>query len=119
MKIIAWMLIFCFITGNCYAEKWLVTAYCSCEKCCGKKSTDKAYGIMASGKRVYSGAVACNWLPFKTKLLIGKKIYTVEDRGAKSLFGDKNNHIKHVDIYMDSHNKARQWGKKYMEVTVV
>jgi 3D (Asp-Asp-Asp) domain-containing protein len=122
-KIIAGMLLFVFISGNCFAEKlnekWLLTAYCACEKCCGKKPNNPAYGLMASGKKVYDGAVACNWLPFKTKLLIGGKIYTVEDRGAKSLFGDKNNHIKHIDIYMPSHNEALKWGKKYMSVTII
>lgn len=99
----------------CYAEDlWKITAYCACSKCCGK--TD---GIMASGKKVYPGAIACNWLPFGTKVKIeGIGIFTVEDRGAKSLFGTKTNHIKHIDIYMPTHREALKFGVRWLKVEV-
>lgn len=95
--------------------RWKITHYCSCEKCCGKW----ADGHFASGKKVYDGGVACNWLPFGTKVQIGNRIYTVEDRGAKSLFGDKDNHIKHIDIWMADHNAARKAGVKWMRVKIL
>ena len=97
-------------------ELWKVTAYCACSKCCG----EYADGYFASGKKCYVGGVACNWLPFGTKVKIeGMGVYTVEDRGAKSLFGDKNNHIKHVDIYFNSHSEARNFGVKWLKVEVI
>lgn len=96
-------------------ELWKITYYCSCEKCCGKW----ADGHFASGKKCYAGGVACNWLPFGTKVLIGNKEYTVEDRGAKSLFGDNDNHIKHIDIWMASHAEALKAGVKYKKVKIL
>jgi len=102
-----------------YHNTWRVTHYCSCVKCCGKY----ADGYFASGKRVYVGGVACNWLPFGTKLRVtqGKvtKIYTVEDRGAKSIFGDKDNHRKALDIYCSTHSEAKGLGVKYLKVEVL
>jgi len=40
------------------------------------------------------------------------------DRGAKSLFGDKTHHIKHLDIYLPTHKQAKAFGVKYLEVEV-
>lgn len=97
------------------AETWKLTAYCACVKCCGKSDA-----ITASGKRAKTGMVAVNWLPFGTRLLIkGHGIYTVQDRGAKSQFGSKTNRIKHLDIYMPTHQQARQFGVQYADVTVL
>lgn len=46
--------------------------------------TDDDPFIAASGKRVYDGMVAANWLPLGTKIkipsLYGDKIFTVDDR---------------------------------------
>lgn len=109
------------VTGNCFAaiqapdfELWKATAYDSCKVCCGK--TD---GITASGKKAHKGTVACNWLPFGTKLLVNGQIYTVEDRGAKSLFGDKHNHIRHIDLWMPTHKEARRYGVHTVKVTIL
>ena len=97
-------------------EKWRITAYCGCPKCCGKYSD----GHFASGRKVYVGGVACNWLSFGTKVVIdGLGTYTVEDRGAKSYFGDKDNHIKHLDVYFDDHGDALEFGNQYRRVTVL
>ena len=98
----------------CAQDTWLTTAYCSCSKCCGKSD-----GITASGKKAHEGTIACNWLPFGTQVRIEGKVYTVEDRGAKSLFGDKNNHIKHIDIWFPSHKEALSYGKQYKKVEVM
>lgn len=106
-----------FIGGvEAHAEQWKITAYCACTKCCGPS----AKGITASGKEVRSGMVACNWLPFGTKVAItGMGAYLVEDRGARSLFGSKKNHIKHLDIYMPDHKEALKFGVRYTEVTIL
>jgi len=93
-------------------ELWRISHYCACEKCCGKSD-----GITASGKKVQEcHTVACNWLAFGTKVKIGNKVYIVEDRGAKSIFGSKSNHKKAIDIYCSSHKEALQKGIYYAEV---
>lgn len=112
MKKLALLLLFFAQTAS--ADMFKITAYCSCEKCCGKSD-----GITASGKPAKEGYVACNWLPFGTKLLIDSKVYVVMDRGAKSQFGDKKNHIKHIDIWMMSHKEALKHGVKYKEVKIL
>lgn len=96
------------------SEVWKITAYCSCAKCCGKSD-----GITASGKVAKWGYVACNWLPFGTEVEIeGIGAFIVMDRGAKSLFGSKTNHIKHLDIWFPTHNDAKQFGVKWREVKI-
>lgn len=85
-----------------------VTAYCSCSKCCGKKT-----GITASGTRATAGrtVAASSQFSFGTKLVINGKTYTVEDRGG-AIQGNK------IDIYMNSHAEALAWGVKYLPVQV-
>lgn len=95
-----------------FAEEWVATAYCSCEKCCGKSD-----GITASGVKAHDGTVACNWLPFGTNLLIDGKLYTVEDRGSKKHFGTKDEQRKRVDIWFPSHKQALKYGRKVVNVT--
>ena len=104
-----------FHTTEAWADTWKITAYDPCKRCCGK--TD---GITASGHKGHYGYVACNWLKFGTRVNIeGLGTFVVEDRGAKSLFGSKSNHIKHLDVFMNSHKEARQFGVQYREVTVL
>lgn len=85
-----------------------VTAYCSCSKCCGKKT-----GITASGTKATAGrtVAASSQFSFGTKLVINGKTYTVEDRGG-AIQGNK------IDIYMNSHAEALRWGVKYLPVQV-
>jgi 3D (Asp-Asp-Asp) domain-containing protein len=111
--LVMWIMV--SFAGVARAEEWKVTAYCGCEKCCGKWSD----GYFASGKKVYVGGVAINWLPFGTKVLIDGKEYTVEDRGAKSIFGSKHNHKKAVDIYFESHQEALNFGVKRLKVEIL
>jgi len=105
-----------FLCGAAYPEKWKITAYCSCQKCCGPK----ANGITASNRNLTWGMAACNWLKFGTKVNIkGIGTYIIEDRGAKSLFGDADHHIKHIDIYVPTHSAAKNFGVKYAEVEIL
>lgn len=110
-----YLIIVCFLwCSNCFAEdlgQFKITFYDSCVKCCGKSD-----GITASGHKAKAGTVACNWLPFHTKLMINGKQYEVLDRGAKSLFGDKKHHIKHIDIWLPKHNEALSMGVKWLKV---
>ena len=96
-------------------DLWKITFYCECEVCCGKGVSDPAYGIMASGRRVYNGAVACNVLPLGTEVWIeGWGVCTVEDRGAHRLFDNQ----KHIDVYIPDHEEARVLGVEWREVLV-
>jgi len=104
---------YCFRLAHA-SETWEVTAYCSCSHCCGKSD-----GITASGKKAQYGMVACNWLAFNTKINInGLGVFTVQDRGARSLFGTSKNHIKHLDLYLPTHSLARKFGVKYLTVSI-
>ena len=90
-------------SGN-YLGRFKLTAYCSCPICCGKWSG----GATAGGTVPVQGrTVAMAGVPFGTKLVIGGLIYTVEDRGTP--YG-------HVDIYMNSHTDATNFGVQYADV---
>ena len=94
-----------------------VTAYCACTKCCGPR----ARGLTASGKPVsYNGgrfvAADTRLLKFNTKLLVpgyaGGRPVEVLDRGG-AIKGNK------LDVFFDSHQEARRWGRQWLVVTVV
>jgi hypothetical protein len=76
-------------------------------------------GIMASGKRVYDGAVACSKnLKLGTNVEIDGRIYTCEDRYASWL--DKKRGLSTFDIWMKVSNKeARKMGLRKMEVKII
>jgi 3D (Asp-Asp-Asp) domain-containing protein len=80
-----------------------LTAYCACEKCCGKSD-----GITASGTKATAGrTVAASGFSFGTELYINGNTYVVEDRGVPSGV---------IDIYFDSHSEAMNFGVKYAKV---
>lgn len=86
-----------------------VTAYCSCAICCGKTN-----GITASGTKATANhtVAAPSTFAFGTKLVINGITYTVEDRGG-AIQGNR------IDIYMNSHSEALQWGVRYVNVEVL
>ena len=88
-----------------------VYAYCPCEKCCGQWSG----GPTASGVMPEEGrTVAADWdvLPAGTEIYIeGVGWRTVEDTGS-GINGNK------LDLYMDSHQDALEWGVQEVEVFV-
>lgn len=86
-----------------------ITAYCPCAKCCGKTTGRTAAGTQATAGRTVA---ASSQFAFGTQLNIGGHIYTVEDRGG-AIKGNK------IDIFVNSHAEALQWGVKYMTVNVV
>lgn len=87
-----------------YLGNFKLTAYCNCAVCCGRW----AGGPTASGKMPVQGrTIATGVLPFGTKLNIGGKIYTVEDRGTP--YG-------HIDIYIERHADAEEFGVRYADV---
>jgi len=79
--------------------------------------TDEDPFIAASGKRVYDGMVAANWLPLGTKIkipsLYGEKVFTVDDRmNARYGYG-------RMDIWMDApRTEVNRFGVKRAVVEV-
>ncbi len=99
-----------------------LTAYCSCEKCCGvyaqNRPTDD-YGnelvLGASGMLLEAGrsiAVDPDVIPYGTVVIIDGQEYIASDCGGAI----KENRI---DIYMgDSHSDALDFGVQYAEVFI-
>ena len=86
-----------------------ITAYCPCSKCCGKTTGRTASGTTATAGRTVA---ASSKFAFGTKLNIGGHVYTVEDRGG-AINGNK------IDIFVNTHAEALQWGVRYLNVSVV
>lgn len=99
-----------FAAGAEY-KVYTVTAYCACEKCCGKW----ADGYTANGAKATEGVTcaASRAIPFGTKLEIeGVGVRVVQDRLAKK-------YDSRIDIYFNSHQKALEFGIKKLKVKVV
>ena len=96
----------------------VITAYCPCEKCCGKWALNRPNGVVytASGEVAQEGVtVAADWdvYPAGTVLRIeGMGEYIVQDVG-----GAVNGN--HIDIFLDSHEKAVNFGKQTAFVEVL
>ena len=98
-----------------------LTAYCACEKCCGKWALNRPVDengetivYTASMKRAESGwtiAADTDILPFGTKIWIDGHEYEVQDRGG-AIKGNR------IDIYFDTHEEACQFGVQYKDVFV-
>jgi len=84
------------------------TAYCPCNKCCGK--TD---GITYSGKKAkenHTIAVDPNLIPIGSKVLVeGLGIRYAEDIGGAI-------QENRIDIYMENHVTALAFGVRELEV---
>lgn len=77
--------------------------------------TDGDPYTMASGNRVYDGAVACpTRLPFGTRVEFAGKVYTCEDRMSKR-YRDGN----YFDIWMETKDEAVEWGKQQGLMNVI
>lgn len=89
--------------------KFTISYYCPCEKCCGKSN-----GITASGTRAREGktiSVDPSVIPLGTEVIIDGHEYTAEDTGA-GIVGN------HIDMFVESHEKALQLGVRSAEVFV-
>ena len=67
----------------------------------------------ASGAWCTEGVtVACNVLPFGTRVKVLGHVYTVQDRMAKNM-------NRNLDIFMESYNQAIQFGRQELPVEVL
>lgn len=98
-------------TPETRTKKVTLTAYSSTVD-----QTDDSPFIAASGKRVYDGMIAANFLPFGTKVkipaLFGDKIFTVNDRMHKR-FSDR------VDIWFPERQEALKFGIRTAEIVIL
>jgi len=88
-----------------------VTAYCTCEKCCGKWSD----GHTASGHIIQADDKFCAAdpiFPFGTMLVIpGYGYVPVLDRGG-AIKGNK------LDVFFPTHQEALNWGRRKLEIFI-
>lgn len=94
--------------------EYVVTAYCGCEKCCGKWATIAPLAT-ASGWGAQAGVTiaADESYPFGTVLYLeglGERV--VMDRGS-AIVGN------HLDLYFDTHEEACAWGMRTVRGYVV
>ena len=95
-------------TATAGTQVYKITAYCPCEKCCGKATGRTAMGTRATAGRTVAASAK---FAFGTKLNINGHVYTVEDRGG-AINGNK------IDIFVNSHAEALAWGVRYLPVSV-
>lgn len=87
------------------AGEFTITHYCGCPECCGKNDGITATGTVATMGRTVS--VDASVIPLGSEVLINGQVYFAEDTGV---------HGKHIDIYIESHEQARQMGVYKTEV---
>lgn len=100
-------------------ETYTITAYCSCEICCGQWANNRPNGIVygAYGVELVPGYSVAAPLPYETKLKIDGKTYEVQDTTASWIVDRYAGRI--IDLYMLDHESALAWGKQEMEVEIV
>lgn len=100
------------VASNGKFETYEATHYCACKKCCGPN----AKGMTRTGTKVKEGrtiAVDPNVIPLGSKVEIkGYGTFIAEDTGS-AIKG------KIVDIYVGSHDRAKNLGRKEVEVRIV
>ena len=98
--------------------EYTVTAYCACEKCCGKWAQKQKGPIVgAYGIPLESGVSIASPLPKGTVVYIeGVGRLVVHDTTSKWVAKKYNNRI--IDIYFDTHEKAVAFAKQHKEVYI-
>ena len=107
------------VEDECLGE-YTITAYCSCEKCCGKWAKNRKDGIVkgALGVELKEGISIASPLEFNTRVNIdGLGEYIVQDKTAKWIADKYNNKI--IDIYFSNHSEALKFGKQHKKVSIV
>ena len=101
------------------------TAYCLCQKCCGKTPSSPDYGYTASGLKIIPGAgmkviaVDPNVVPLNTHVYV-EGLNGAWDYGF-ALAADTGGAIKNniIDLYMDSHESALGWGRRPVKLYII
>lgn len=90
-----------------YLGTYTLTAYCGCESCNGGNTRITAMGVEPSE----GWTVACNSLPLGTQISINGSTYEVQDTG--------NMDDGTIDIFMNSHDEALNFGVQSADVYVI
>lgn len=93
-----------------------LTAYCSCEKCCGIWAYSRPNGIVYGAigeelKEGYSIAVDPNVIPYGTEVVIYGKTYKAQDCGG-AIKGNR------IDVYFNDHDDALEFGVQYADIFI-
>lgn len=94
-----------------------ITAYCSCEKCCGEWAKNRPDGIVygAYGIELKPGVSCASTLPVGTVVEIeGLGEYTVQDRMAQWVIDKYGENL--IDIYFADHEAACEFGLQNLNV---
>ncbi len=101
------------------------TAYCLCEKCCGKAKTDPGYGVTASGFKIIPGTGVKAIAVDPDIVPLGSKVYVEGlngswDYGYATAYdtGGAINNLK-IDLYMDTHAETLNWGVKKVNLYII
>ncbi|HZK39447.1 MAG TPA: 3D domain-containing protein [Clostridia bacterium] len=104
--------------------EYTATAYCPCEKCCGKWANRRPNGkvIGAGGVELIEGYHIASSLPIGTTIKITDAgqwngEYIVQDKPADWICEKYNDKI--VDFYFERHADALAFGKMQVKVEVV
>ena len=101
------------------------TAYCLCKKCCGKSENDPYYGVTASGLRIIPNTGMKVIAVDPKKFSLGSEVYVESLDGSEdygnAIAADTGGAIKgnHIDLYMDSHAQALEWGVRYVNLYIL
>lgn len=90
--------------------RFKLTAYCTCEKCCG----EWANGITYSGTQATAGrtiAVDPDVIPLGSTVYIDGTEYIAEDIGG-AIKGNR------IDVLFPTHQEALEFGVRYANVTI-
>jgi 3D (Asp-Asp-Asp) domain-containing protein len=99
--------------------KMMVTAYCTCKKCCGKWSKRKRTALGDNALVMDGVAADFTIIPRRAELTIpGVGVKEVDDTGGR-MREDGRKGITHIDVRMKSHRIARRFGVKWLDVEVV
>lgn len=91
--------------------EFTITAYCGCDKCCGKWSDGLTYtGTEATEGRTI--AVDPDVIPLGSIVEINGVEYVAEDVGG-AIKGDR------IDLYFNSHEDALEWGVQYSDIFLI
>lgn len=96
-----------------------ITAYCSCEICCGEWAKNRPNGIVygAAGVELEQGVSCASPLPFGTMVEIeGLGTYVVHDRMAQWVVDQYGEAL--IDLYFSDHEAAKAFGLQYLNVNV-
>ncbi len=100
-------------------EEWTATAYCPCEKCCGKYAKNRGKVVVgAAGIELIPQKSIAAELPFKSEITAivngEERIFVVHDRTARWVAEKYDGKI--IDIYFATHEEANIFGKQIIKV---